>query len=262
MALEKQTGGRHAGPELFPLAVDGDPKRVRWIMYGADGEYHIGLFNGKSFIPETQNKIPMHHPGGLGRIYAAQTFNNMGEGFGSQPRRIQVAWQGDSHGQISMATELTLRTTSLGLRVCMLPVKEIANLYTRSVKLDDMKLSPEDANPLAGLQGGLYDIDLVADLSRAKQLVLDVRGQKIVIDGADDGLSFGELKLPDTKKLMLRVVVDNTSIDIHFGEHGLYHLPGIIHTLSKKTLSIEVKGGDATFTKLQVHELQSIWKKQ
>ena len=28
--------GFHECPELFPLAIDGDPKHVRWIMYGGE----------------------------------------------------------------------------------------------------------------------------------------------------------------------------------------------------------------------------------
>ena len=249
--------GFHECPELFPLAVDGDPKKVRRIMYGGSGHYHIGSFDGRSFKPETKNKIPMYHGG---RCYAAQTFNNTGKGYGGQPRRIQVAWQGGRGGQISTPTELTLRTTPLGLRVCALPVKEIANLYIRTVKLDGTKLGPGGANPLARLKAGLYDIDLVADLSGAKQLAIDVRGKKLVVNVTDQGLALDKMKIPETKTLSLRVVVDNTSIDVYFGEHGLYYSPRMTK-LSSKTLSIEVKGGKAAFTKLRVRELKSIWKK-
>jgi sucrose-6-phosphate hydrolase SacC (GH32 family)/outer membrane protein assembly factor BamB len=248
--------GFHECPELFPLAVDGDSENVRWIMYGGSGQYHIGSFDGKRFKPETTGKIPMYHDG---RCYAAQTFNNTEEGFGGQPRRIQVGWQGGRGGQLSTPTELTLRTTAAGLRVCKLPVKEIANLYTRSVKLDGRDLGPGDANPLADLKGGLYDIDLAADLSRAKQLVLDVRGTKLVIDVTKQGLTLGKMKIPGTRTLSLRVVVDNTSTDVFFGEHGLYYSPRMVKPSSTKALNLTVTGGKATFTKLRVHELKSIW---
>ena len=248
--------GFHECPELFPLAIDGDPENVRWIMYGGSGQYHIGSFDGKAFKPETAKKIPMYHDG---RCYAAQTFNNTEEGYGGQPRRIQVAWQGGRGGQLSTPTELTLRTTPVGLRVCKLPVKEIANLYTRSVKQDGSRLGPGDANPLADLQGGLYDIDLVADLSRARQLVLDVRGTKLVIDVKEQALTLDKMEIPETKTLSLRVVVDNTSTDVYFGEHGIYYSPRMVKPSSTKTLSLKVAGGKATFTRLRVHELKSIW---
>ena len=134
----------------------------------------------------------------------------------------------------------------------------VKRLDTRSERLDGMKLSPGDANPLAQLKGGLYDIEIEADPSAAKQLVLDIRGQELVFDVTDEGLLFGELKIPDTKTLLLRVVVDNTSTDVFFGEHGLYHSPGLTQP-STKNLSLGVTGGNAIFTKLKVHELKSLW---
>ena len=252
--------GFHECPELFPLAIDGDAENVRWIMYGGSGQYHIGAFDGRTFTPETKNKIPMYHGG---RCYAAQTFNNTEEGFGGQPRRIQVGWQGGRSGQLSTPVELTLRTTPFGLRVCKLPVREIANLYTRSVILDGMKLGPGDDDLLAEFKSGLYDIDLVADLSGANELVLDLRGRKLVVDVASGHLTFPGAKanLPDGKKLVLRVVVDNFSTDIFAGEHGLFHIPCFGRQPSK-TLAVEVKGGDAVFQKLQVRELKSIWNNE
>ena len=256
---EKHGGvkGFHECPELFPLAIDGEANKVRWIMYGGSGQYHIGTFDGKSYKPETKKKIAMYHGG---RCYAAQTFNNTEKGAGGQPRRIQVGWQGGRGGQLSTPTELTLRTTPLGLRVCKLPVKEIENLYTRSVKLDGTKLRAGEGNPLSGANGGLYDIDLVADLSGAKELVLDIRGTRLVVGVTGKGLTCGKMTVPGTKTVTLRVVVDNSSADIYFGENGIYYCPLTIRPKSK-TLSIEVTGGEATFGKLQVHELKSIWKK-
>jgi len=253
-ARHGEVHGFHECPELFPLAVDGDPNDVRWIMYGADGAYHIGTFDGKRFTPQTPAKIRMHHGG---RFYAAQTFNNTPIGADGQPRRIQVGWQAD---QISLATELTLRTTPLGLRVCILPVEEIANLYTRSVERDGLTLKPGDANPLADLRGGLYDIDLVADLSSAERLALDIRGRRVVVDVESSTLAIAKskVKLQDVKMLSLRAVVDHLSTEIYAGEHGLFHIP-IYGVQATDKLSIEVKGGEVVFKKLRVHELKSIW---
>jgi len=195
-----------------------------------------------------------------GRCYAAQTFNNTEKGAGGQPRRIQVGRQGGRGGQLLTPVELTLRTTALGLRVCKLPVNEIENLYTGSVKLDGAKLKAGEASPLGGANGGLYDIDLVADLARAKELVVNIRGTRLVVGVTGNGLTCGKMNIPGTKTVTLRVVVDNSSADIYFGENGIYYRPLMIRPNSK-TLSIEVTGGQATFSKLRVHELKSIWKK-
>jgi fructan beta-fructosidase len=244
-------------PELFPLAVDGDPESVKWIMYGAKGSYHIGSFDGEAFLPETQDQIPMFFGD---KCYACQTFNNTEKAADGQPRRVQVTWQGGRLGQISLPNELTLRKTPLGLRVCMLPVKEIKNLVMCSEQQDGLVLKPGAANPLAGLEGGLYDIDLVADLSTAKRLVLRVRGEAIVVQADVNGLSLGNtMTIPGTRRLHLRVVVDNTSQDIYFGEHGLYYSPRLTRPLPDKSAGLSVEGGVVTFSRLHVRQLKSIW---
>jgi len=51
-------------------------------------------------------------------------------------------WQGGRFEQISLPVELTLKTTPLGRRVCMLPTKEIKNLYQRTEILDGLVLEP------------------------------------------------------------------------------------------------------------------------
>ena len=248
--------GFHECPELFPLAVDGDPENVKWVMYGAKGRYHIGSFNGKAFKPETKKQTDMYYGD---KCYASQTFNNTKKGPDGQPRRIQTSWQGGRFGQLSLPVELTLKTTPLGERVCMLPVPEITNLYTDSVKLDGLTINPGMANPLAGQKSGLYDIEIEADLSEASQLELNVRGNKIVIASHKNGLRLGKMIIPGSKKLFLRIVVDHTSQDIFFGEHGAFYSPRMIRPTSDKTLSIATKGGSVTFSKLRVHQLKPIW---
>ena len=113
------------------------------------------------------------------------------------------------------------------------------------------------------MKGGLYDIDLEVDLTQAKQLILNIRGNRLVIDASKNGLSLGDqMKIPGTKKLHLRVVVDNTSQDIYFGEHGLFYSPRMIKPGDDKSISLEVTGGHATLSTCRVHELKSVWAKQ
>ncbi|SOR84354.1 glycoside hydrolase family 32 protein [Streptomyces chartreusis] len=56
------TGGVWECPDLFPLAVDGDPKRIKWVLVvnlnpggiagGSAAQYFVGDFDGKKFTPE------------------------------------------------------------------------------------------------------------------------------------------------------------------------------------------------------------------
>ena len=246
--------GFHECPELFPLAVDGNPEDIRWVMYGASGAYHIGSFDGRTFKPETKAKIRFNHGG---HHYAAQTFSNT---VGTPPRRIQMTWQ---RSQISLPVELSLRTTPLDLRLCALPVREIRNLYVSSKSFDASELKEGQANPLAGLRGGLYDIELDARFAGAKHLELGVRGKTIRYDVGSAVLRCERhaVNLPgDAGRLKLRIIVDNCSIDVCAGEAGLFYVPIFFGPLESRELSLQVTGGSARFDRLRVHELKSIWQ--
>lgn len=246
--------GFHECPELFPLAVDGNAQDVRWVMYGANGMYHIGAFDGKTFKGETKAKIRFNYGG---PHYAAQTFSNTA---GRPPRRIQMTWQ---RSQISFPVELALRTTPMGLRLCALPVSQISKLYAKSTSFDARELKQGDADLLAGFRSGLYDIELDAKLGDAKQLELTVRGKTIRYDVAGSQLRCGKyaVKLPaKTGRLKLRIIVDNCSIDICAGDAGLFYMPMFFGPLESRKLSLRVTGGRVVFDRLRVHELKSIWK--
>ncbi|WP_051814558.1 GH32 C-terminal domain-containing protein [Streptomyces iakyrus] len=56
------TGGVWECPDLFPLAVDGDPKKIKWVLVvnlnpggiagGSAAQYFVGDFDGKKFTPD------------------------------------------------------------------------------------------------------------------------------------------------------------------------------------------------------------------
>jgi len=76
------------------------------------------------------------------------------------------------------------------------------------------------------MKGVLYDIELEVDLSQATQLVLNIRGKRLIIDVSKDGLTLRRnMKIPGTKKLVLRVVVDNTSQDVFSANTGFFTHP-------------------------------------
>ncbi|MCX6880396.1 MAG: hypothetical protein NTW21_42310 [Verrucomicrobia bacterium] len=59
-------------PEIFEIAVDGNPASKKWILYAGDGAYAVGAFDGKKFTP-----VGGKQPYNFGNAYyASQTFNN------------------------------------------------------------------------------------------------------------------------------------------------------------------------------------------
>ncbi|MBC8868202.1 MAG: hypothetical protein H8E44_02230, partial [Planctomycetes bacterium] len=65
-------------------------------------------------------------------------------------------------------------------------------------------------------------------------------------------------KIPGTPKLALRLIVDNASLDVFYGERGVCYSPKMI-TPTSKSIGVEAIGGPVSLTTLRAHELKSIW---
>jgi levanase len=67
------TGGQWECPDLFPLAVDGDPGNTKWVMVvninpggvagGSAGQYFVGNFDGTTFTSDTTKPAAALPPG-------------------------------------------------------------------------------------------------------------------------------------------------------------------------------------------------------
>ena len=73
-------------PDLFEITSDDDESLSQWVLYGADGKYVLGKFDGRVFTPETEKQQLWH-----GNFYAAQTYSNSPDG-----RRVQIGWRRES----------------------------------------------------------------------------------------------------------------------------------------------------------------------
>ncbi|MBX7256017.1 MAG: glycoside hydrolase family 32 protein [Candidatus Hydrogenedentes bacterium] len=248
----------HECPELFELPVDGDANNKKWVLYGASGEYYIGTFDGKTYTPETQI-LPFQ----FGNcFYASQTYNNIPVEDG---RRIQIAWGtiGDQsmpfNQMMDFPVELTLRTTSDGVRMCAWPVREIESLYANKKEWKDVALS---ANLLEGVQGDCFDIEAVLVPGDAKEVGFIVRGIPVQYDVAKEQLTCADksanVKL-ENGELSLRLLVDRMSIEI-FAQRGAVYMPmGLHFDESKQALEVVSKEGKAQAKSLAVRELRSAW---
>jgi len=256
-AYQSHVPGFWECPDLFELPVDGNPDNTRWVMLGASNTYMIGTFDGKTFIPE----------GGkyrfcAGTVYAAQTVSHTPDG-----RRIQIGWGRVAHpgmpfnGMMLLPTELTLITTSEGVRMVSKPVVEVQSLLRNILSCSDV-LSANDANQmLASLpqKDGLHlsftlhlNHRTSAGLSLSDRNILDYDSNYNTING-----QFYSPQEPTSMDLTADVYIDRTCVEV-FIDGGLYSYSMEWH--DRKPEGFRFWGTNLTVSGLRVDSVSSIWQ--
>jgi fructan beta-fructosidase len=238
--------GFYECPECFEL--DGT-----WVLFGADGAYILGQFDGKTFHPETElQKLDqgMH-------FYAAQTFSHAPEN-----RRVLLAWmRGGSfpkmpfNQQLTFPTEVTLKEIAGKKRLCRQPVAEISQLWGESWQIRDQALVPGCG--LLGLwEGEGFDVSADLLLEPDAQVSLTVRGSVVRYE-ASTGLLTCQGRsavhpLPESRLLRLRVLCDRTSIEVFAGEGDTALSTCFLPDPNQRTVSLAAPDGQAHITSLDV----------
>ena len=252
-------------PDMFPLPVDDDAAKTKWVIVNGDGKYLVGDFDGREFKPLTGKKRCEWGE----NFYAAQSWTNMSR---SDPRRIQIAWMRGGkypkmpfNQQLSFPCELTLHTQASGLTLHRYPIREIEKLGDEKIELGPISLQPGD-DPLAGLTGKYYDIDLEIDLaaSSASEIFLELAGSSrvryLVKEKILESCGTRVELAPEANRVKLRILLDRTSIEV-FGNLGTVSLTNcILPNDGKPPLSISAVGGKAEITRLTLHKLKSMWR--
>jgi fructan beta-fructosidase len=155
------TGGVWECPDLFPLAVDGEPANVRWVLDvdinpgavagGSGGQYFVGSFDGRRFVNDNPPGLTLWADYGKD-FYATLSFSDVPA---SDGRRIWMAWisnwlyandepPGIWRGAQSIPRTLALRRLPDGIRLVQSPIAGLTALRERpepSVVTGTMSLS-------------------------------------------------------------------------------------------------------------------------
>jgi len=132
------TDGIWECPDLFPLAVDDDPTKIKWVLFisvnpggvtgGSGTQLFIGDWNGKEFLADDVTTRWLDY----GRDnYAGVTFNDAPDN-----RRIYLGWMNNwdyakeipanpARGSMTIPRELSLVTVDGKITLLQNPVKEI-----------------------------------------------------------------------------------------------------------------------------------------
>lgn len=173
-------------PELFPLAVDGDPEDTRWVLAvsvgdneetgGSTAQYFVGDFDGETFT--NTNPADEVLVTDLGQdFYAAQSFTG-----GPDERRVWMGWVGNWRHPYSAPTEdwknhmsvprsLSLETVDGQVRLVQEPVAELDQLRGEPFALEDTEIDgvlPLDVN------GRSFEFEAEIDLGEAEEAGLRV----------------------------------------------------------------------------------------
>jgi len=242
-------------PDLFELAIDGDPAKKRWVLYAADGRYVIGAFDGAKFNVEVDKQTLWH-----GNFYAAQTFSNAPDN-----RRVQIGWGREItfpgapfNQQMTVPVELTLHSTSESPRLRAVPVAEVAQLREKRIEVADQKVAPGD-NPLAALQATLLDIEVEVQPTGAPVFGFNLQGKEVLYDVAKQEIQVAGVTAPLRMidgRVRLRLLRDRGSIEV-FGKGGDVAISAAarVEKDNPKT-SFFTRGGDVQLRNVQAYQLR------
>ena len=231
-------------PDFFPLALDGNPRNQKWVLFEANGSYWVGDFDGAAFTADAAPGGRLDHGT---NYYAAQTFSD------TPDRRILISWISTGFmrrgiwtelpwmGAMTVARELSLKTIDGRPQVVAAPVAEVASLRGEGVDIPAITVGPDRAAPIGQIQqGDQLDIEMTLDPQSAVDSGLkvlaggglhttigyDARTNEVYIDrsrsGRQDGLagngSTGRVALPAAAKgkpIRLRILVDRSTIEVY-----------------------------------------------
>jgi len=247
-------------PDFFEMPIESELGSTKWVWTAANDHYVIGDFDGKRFIPEV-----MTQPGHYGKnYYAVQTYSGL-----PGARRVQVAWMAGGeypdmpfNQQMSFPYELNLRRFGLSLKLCALPVREIASLHEFDQSWKDVQVMPGD-NPLAALAGELWDIDAEIAPGSATDFGFLIRGWSVIYRVKEKRLSNGDAAAdmsPRDDRIRIRILVDRTSVEV-FGNDGEVVIPCcFLPREMDQSLEMFAHGGAARIAAMSIYKLKPIWR--
>lgn len=279
-------------PDMFEVAVDGDPDNRKWVMLvsvnWAREQYFVGDFDGTTFIPDKPYSEPLyvdegldyyasrvfqnfdtpeHHPVTIGWVntwdYAQQAPTTYGKGIWSIPRRYALETTPDGLRLVQTPWEglEELRgkeiKRSLVLNPGLTPLKEVSAL-DNTYELD-LTLTPGSSNAPVGVwlcQGDGRKVSLTYDPA-SETLFLDRMNTSAEPIAKFPRASHCKVAMREGK-VSLRIFVDKSTVEV-FADGGrqvmsllTYAAPG----QSGVSLFSADRGAKAS---LKAWPLKSIW---
>lgn len=207
---------------------------------------------------------------GGGYFYAAQIFNNE-----PKNRRIQIGWgrgitaPGAPFNQaMFIPTELKLKNTFDGLRLCPTPIPEIAKLHYNQQTFENKLIN---ANTPLTVTSTADPIHLIAEIEKgdATQFGLSIQGFEILYNDLLGVFSTNEKSKPafeyikpNTEIFKIEAIVDKNILEVFINDGELYYVaPFEMEKNGKIEVFVKGFGGNRKILvkKLDIFQLKSIW---
>lgn len=170
-------------PDLFPLAVDGDPNNIKWVLHvdmnpgaiagGSGSQYFVGEWNGTEFIPDESISGGEILWADYGTdFYAAISWDNIPEDDG---RRLWLGWMNNWNyaneiptypwrSAQSIPRSVHLETIDGNIKVIQRPVEELQSLRENHISVENISVSA-GTQSLGdhGISGKAYEIVVELD---------------------------------------------------------------------------------------------------
>lgn len=272
--------GFYECPDFMEMKVDNNEDNKKWVLIDGNGAYYIGEFDGTKFIPGTK-KQPLgqetflNNSGGNANyytkdFYASQAWKQSYEGDGPFYQLAFMMVKGaPTHNrtwsqQMIFPVELTLKTINNEIKLCRNPIDGIKQLRYDPKIWKSLPLKPKD-NPFEKIDGDVFEIISQIDLGKSKEIVFDIRGEKVVYNVAGKQLSFMGDKvqlLAKNNKIKLRFIVDRNSVEIYANEGEVTFTRLFYPEASNMNLSLTSTDGEAKIENMELYRLESIWLKR
>jgi len=251
-------------PDIFQLPLDGDTRKIKWVLSDGNGSYVIGQFDGTRFHTE-QKKEALDY--GF-NFYATQTWSDVPKEDG---RCIQMAWMRGGkfpempfNQQLTFPCVLSLQTVGEKMILCRYPVQEITRLYKKEHSWENINISHGN-NLLNEIQGDLFDIEIEFEPGESDALGFKIHGNdvqyttktKAVVSCRTHPM---KIDSPDGS-VHLRILVDRTSVEVFCNRGVITGANCILPIKDGPPPKLYINGGDAIIRSLKVRELNSIWPK-
>ena len=250
-------------PELFELPINGNGENKKWVVYGVNGTYQIGSFNGTTFSPETEMLRYNCKPWSM---TAAQTYNNEPKG-----RRVSIGWGHASFPGMpftetfTFPMEMKLRSTPEGPRLHVLPIDELEKLYAKKHSFENIIIGEALNEKLKNITSPLLHIKTTIEPENSRFFGININGYEIKYDVAMNTLRDVFIPLQN-RRLELEIIVDKTLIEVYVNGGRYYWFDKYEDADLNNFELIFIKGGDPlhqnpiTLIKtLEIYELKSIW---